>query len=446
MAQAGNDPGQSLLRLLEGSRRTSGFPDTGGGRSATAATAPEEADFEIDSSLLEDPDQWANALLTLFAQLVDRCRRADLNRAGRTLATIEKVAASTAPEVIGLARSFVAETQGRFRQAEQDLTECLSQPHTHEDVTRPIALVERATHRMRLGLLDGALADLARAREYGPSILSLHSLAVEALIHWWRSDQPAVQHALDQCPRHLVKGVDLGVGWYALAMELAENGPVYADDVGRHNDAAARDCLAREFWEARPNNVAPAYLMTLGPHMMRHEVGLGHDSGPLLDEVVAAAPPDTAAGQAYRWCQAIARGDSFALTEMGDRFRDDGVMLFAIDAYRDAAACSPDDEQRERLRRRSQLIYDELSRAVNTDPGDVLPPSLARVLTSAEQSVVAAVVQGLSNNEVAGELNCSVRTVESHLTSTYRKLGIKRRTQLAAIVAQSADGERFTNS
>ena len=51
--------------------------------------------------------------------------------------------------------------------------------------------------------------------------------------------------------------------------------------------------------------------------------------------------------------------------------------------------------------------------------------------------MVAAVAQGLSNREAAELLNCSVRTIESHLTSTYRKLGIKRRTQLPVLIAQA---------
>jgi DNA-binding NarL/FixJ family response regulator len=52
-------------------------------------------------------------------------------------------------------------------------------------------------------------------------------------------------------------------------------------------------------------------------------------------------------------------------------------------------------------------------------------------LTPQEMSVARAVAQGLSNRQAADQLFLSVRTVEFHLTSTYRKLGINRRAQLA---------------
>ena len=42
------------------------------------------------------------------------------------------------------------------------------------------------------------------------------------------------------------------------------------------------------------------------------------------------------------------------------------------------------------------------------------------------------VARGLSNREVAAELFVSVRAVESTLTKTYAKLGVRSRSELAA--------------
>ena len=39
--------------------------------------------------------------------------------------------------------------------------------------------------------------------------------------------------------------------------------------------------------------------------------------------------------------------------------------------------------------------------------------------------------RGLSDREIADELVVSIRTVQSHLASAYRKLGINSRTELA---------------
>lgn len=52
-------------------------------------------------------------------------------------------------------------------------------------------------------------------------------------------------------------------------------------------------------------------------------------------------------------------------------------------------------------------------------------------LTKAELRVAVAVSAGRSNREAAETLSLSVRTVESHLLSVFRKLGVRNRTELA---------------
>ena len=51
-------------------------------------------------------------------------------------------------------------------------------------------------------------------------------------------------------------------------------------------------------------------------------------------------------------------------------------------------------------------------------------------LTSSERSVADLAATGHSNREIADRLVLSVRTVESHLGSVYRKLGVRSRAQL----------------
>jgi DNA-binding CsgD family transcriptional regulator len=60
-------------------------------------------------------------------------------------------------------------------------------------------------------------------------------------------------------------------------------------------------------------------------------------------------------------------------------------------------------------------------------------------LTPTEQRVADLVAEGRSNKEVAAQLFVSVRTVEANLTRVYAKLGIRSRTELAAI-RQASDG------
>ncbi|WP_165367834.1 helix-turn-helix transcriptional regulator [Phytoactinopolyspora endophytica] len=53
-------------------------------------------------------------------------------------------------------------------------------------------------------------------------------------------------------------------------------------------------------------------------------------------------------------------------------------------------------------------------------------------LTEAEQRIAALVVEGRRNREIAATLFVSVRTVETHLSRIFRKLGVRSRTELAA--------------
>ncbi|MEV4616776.1 AAA family ATPase [Kitasatospora sp. NPDC049258] len=57
--------------------------------------------------------------------------------------------------------------------------------------------------------------------------------------------------------------------------------------------------------------------------------------------------------------------------------------------------------------------------------------SRADLLTGAEQKVAELAASGTSNRQIARHLFVTVRTVESHLTSAYRKLGVGRREALA---------------
>jgi DNA-binding CsgD family transcriptional regulator len=60
-------------------------------------------------------------------------------------------------------------------------------------------------------------------------------------------------------------------------------------------------------------------------------------------------------------------------------------------------------------------------------------------LTPTERDVVRLVGEGLANKDVAARLFVSPRTVESHLTHVYTKLGLSSRVQLAQEAARHAD-------
>jgi DNA-binding NarL/FixJ family response regulator len=59
-------------------------------------------------------------------------------------------------------------------------------------------------------------------------------------------------------------------------------------------------------------------------------------------------------------------------------------------------------------------------------------------LSSRESQVLAAAARGLTNAEVAGQLDVSVHAVKFHLASIYRKLGVGNRTEAAFLYLRSA--------
>ena len=64
-------------------------------------------------------------------------------------------------------------------------------------------------------------------------------------------------------------------------------------------------------------------------------------------------------------------------------------------------------------------------------------------LTNAERKVLDLIGDGLSNREIGERLGGAEKTVKNHITSLLAKMGLQRRTQVAAWVAgQRASGWR----
>lgn len=56
-------------------------------------------------------------------------------------------------------------------------------------------------------------------------------------------------------------------------------------------------------------------------------------------------------------------------------------------------------------------------------------------LTKAERDVLALLLAGLSNAEIARQRRTSVRTVANQVASIFQKLGVSSRSELAALMA-----------
>lgn len=58
----------------------------------------------------------------------------------------------------------------------------------------------------------------------------------------------------------------------------------------------------------------------------------------------------------------------------------------------------------------------------------------AEALTDSELRICRLAAAGNSNAEIAAMLHLAVRTVETHLTNSFRKLGVRRRAELARVL------------
>ena len=64
-----------------------------------------------------------------------------------------------------------------------------------------------------------------------------------------------------------------------------------------------------------------------------------------------------------------------------------------------------------------------------TSRREAAPPEVS--LTAREREVLALVVEGMANKQIARRLGISEKTVKAHLTSVFAALGVSDRTQAA---------------
>jgi DNA-binding NarL/FixJ family response regulator len=90
-----------------------------------------------------------------------------------------------------------------------------------------------------------------------------------------------------------------------------------------------------------------------------------------------------------------------------------------------------------RGRRASAASYRDQSIALRVQCDNARTPLLTsgchvELLTARETQIAVAAATGRSSKEIANDMAVSVRTVDNHLARVYEKLGIRRRTELAA--------------
>jgi DNA-binding NarL/FixJ family response regulator len=84
---------------------------------------------------------------------------------------------------------------------------------------------------------------------------------------------------------------------------------------------------------------------------------------------------------------------------------------------------------------RVERTHSDLARMFGEKEDDVREFIRDEELTDAEWRVAEAVARGLSNKEIASELNLSLRTIEGHISRILDKKGLNNRVELALHVA-----------
>ena len=132
--------------------------------------------------------------------------------------------------------------------------------------------------------------------------------------------------------------------------------------------------------------------------------------------------------------RALVTGDPTALEVAADRFEAMGALLAAAEASCVAAAAA----RRDGLARRASAAFQRAEHLLTGCQG-ARTPALSQgaapaALTRREREVAMLAAGGRSSREIAGQLVVSVRTVENHLQRAYEKLGVRGRSDLAAVL------------
>ncbi|HEY0117927.1 MAG TPA: helix-turn-helix transcriptional regulator [Cellulomonas sp.] len=137
---------------------------------------------------------------------------------------------------------------------------------------------------------------------------------------------------------------------------------------------------------------------------------------------------------------ATAAGDVDALASVGTRLRLMGATLYAVRAAVTRALVLRERGDIDASARQAAEAWSAAEALGQEGAGLFVRLGRALELSARECEIAAMAVDGLTGNEIAGALSLSVRTVENHLFSAYRKLGATGRREFVDAVSTWAAG------
>jgi DNA-binding CsgD family transcriptional regulator len=325
----------------------------------------------------------------------------------------------------------------------------------------PMAFIVAAGSHFAAGRCDDALAEIEAGQavidDTGNLNFVLYYEAVVAKIAIHRGDLATAQARLTAGVERLAGGNSLfGADWlFGTQAEL----------LAARGDLDAALTVAEATWA----QTAPIRYFyghrARGTFLVRCALAAGRDqvAGEVtaeLEEGARRSPTDGAAGAALL-CRGLVRQDPELLVEAVARYRKTELRPDLAACCEDAAAVLAAGGRRDEavaLLEEAATIHRDVDAAADAARVDAglrelgvrrARPRAKRPtfgwesLTPMETEVSRLVAGGLTNPEIGARLYVSRRTVETHLSHVFRKLGLTGRTQLAAELSERAVRSRL---
>ncbi|GAA1742411.1 LuxR C-terminal-related transcriptional regulator [Microcella frigidaquae] len=351
-----------------------------------------------------------------------------LGRTDEALRATERVLASgqldeaTVPgRVAALMRAVVLAQACRLEEARSAAADALADAIVLDDAlrTRQAEFTLAAIH-MSMGRLETAARwakdALAGARSRGPAGYEPLARALLARIRAQQGQRAEAQAVLACIPARMIDDDSLVL----LAWAWVE-----AVD-GRAAGARSR-LIERTRQRIASGDLDFASVLALD----LARLGDARTAAELLEQMSAEASAPVIALRA-RTARAMADDDADALARAGDDWERHGYLLHAAECLALAAEAA---RRAGRARDAAQLTGRARGLAERTEGASTTPLAVGEQvepLTPREREIATLAAHGLASNEIAARLFLSPRTVSNHLQSAYTKLGVRRRTELAA--------------
>ena len=178
-------------------------------------------------------------------------------------------------------------------------------------------------------------------------------------------------------------------------------------------------------------------MLTWGAALLYHDAvrlgGADLAREPLARIAAATTAPLVAVMAEH--ARAAASNDASGLAGVAARFARRGSPLLAAEAFAQAAAATRTGQpEHNRLAARAVHLAASCSGAATPLLVGLSPP-----LSEREWEIARAAWAGESSRAISQRLYLSVRTVDNHLASVYRKLGVPGREDLHAVFGSAGD-------